>query len=456
MDQGDGPALIRNSFDATSEVRKTPPADRREFRDQIHFALQWKSRSMPLAAALNAGDTAWMLTSTALVLFMMIPGLAMFYAGLVRRANVLSVYMQCFALTCLLSVIWLVCGYSLVFTTSNPVCGSLAKSCLTGVTANSMWGETGIPELLGFAYQMTFFIITPGLMIGAWVERMKFSAVMIFSALWSLLVYVPIAHMVWGPEANMFGLTGVIDHAGGIVVHITAGIGALVACVLLGKRLGFPSTPMPPHNLPMAVVGAGMLWVGWFGFNAGSGMAANGAAAMTMVVTHISASVAALVWLGLESRTFGKPSVLGVVTGSIAGLAAITPASGTVGPLGAVVIGATSACICWMACAKLKKKFGYDDSLDVFGVHGVGGIVGTILVGAFASPMLGGNQPPEFSIASQLGTQLGAALITAVWSGIVSVILLRLTDALVGLRVTQNVELAGLDLAEHGEAAYND
>lgn len=411
---------------------------------------------MIFAASLNAGDTAWLLVSTALVLFMTIPGLAMFYAGLVRRSNVLSVYMHCFVLTCLLSVIWLAFGYSLVFTNGPAIYGSLSKSFLWGVTPETLWPNYSIPELLFFAYQMTFFVITPALMIGAWVERMKFSAVVIFCSLWNILVYIPIAHMIWGPNPNLLGVTGVIDHAGGIVVHITAGIGALVACILLGRRLGFPSTPMPPHNLPMAVIGAGMLWVGWFGFNAGSGLAANGAAAMTLVVTHISASVAALVWIAIEARMSGKPSVLGIVTGSIAGLAAITPASGSVGPIGALCIGTASAGICWMACAKLKRKFGYDDSLDVFGVHGVGGIVGTVLVGIFASPAFGGNQGSDFEIATQLGKQVTAAVITAAWSGIISLVLLKITDAVVGIRVPQVVELSGLDIAEHGEQAYND
>ncbi|MBK8092355.1 MAG: ammonium transporter [Verrucomicrobiaceae bacterium] len=404
----------------------------------------------------NSGDTAWVLASTALVLFMMIPGLALFYAGLVRSKNVLSIFMQCFALTAVLSLVWLVCGYSLSFTGDGSFIGTLDKIFLKGVTPSSSYAAyPGIPEHLWFAYQMMFFLITPGLFIGAFAERMKFSAIMIFSVLWSLLVYVPVCWGVWH-KMNFFGLTNVIDLAGGIVVHITAGVAALVACIMVGGRQGFPHTAMMPHNLPFTIAGAGMLWVGWFGFNGGSQVGANGNAALTVVVTHLSACAACVVWSLIEKIKLGKPSALGIATGSIAGLAAITPASGKVGPLGAICIGSVSALVCWIACAKLKKKFNYDDSLDVFGVHGVGGFVGTILVAVFASPDLGGLGYAEgMTMGSQLTTQLLAAFYTAVLSGIVSIILLKAIDLTIGLRVTSDDERQGLDLAEHGESGYN-
>ena len=310
------------------------------------------------APSINSGDTAWMLVATALVLFMMIPGLALFYAGLVRAKNVLSIFMQCFALTCAMSVLWLVCGYSLSFTDGNGFIGSLSKAFLSGVTPDSVRGDCKtIPELLHFAYQMMFFLITPGLFIGAFAERMKFSAIMVFSLVWSLLVYAPCCYGVWHKAGAFLGLHDVIDLAGGIVVHITAGTAALIACIIVGPRKGFPHTPFMPHNLPFTVAGACMLWVGWFGFNAGSQLAANGSAAMTLVVTHLSACSASLVWMAIEWFRNGKPSVLGIATGSIAGLAAITPASGKVGPIGALCIGAISASICWFACAHLKMRF---------------------------------------------------------------------------------------------------
>lgn len=397
-----------------------------------------------------------MLTATALVLFMMLPGLALFYAGLVRARNVLSIFMQCFVLTCALSLLWLACGYSLSFSDGGGLFGGLGKVFLNGVTTESTRADCPtIPELLHFAYQMMFFVITPGLFIGAFAERMRFSAMLMFSVIWSLVVYVPCCYGVWHHAGAFFGLTGVIDLAGGIVVHITAGVAALMMCVMVGPRQGFPHAQILPHNLPLTLVGAGMLWVGWFGFNAGSQLAANGSAAMTLIVTHLSACTAALVWMGLEWKLLGRPSALGIATGSIAGLAAITPASGKVGPIGALCIGTVSAILCWLACAKLKKKFNYDDSLDVFGVHGVGGFVGTILVAVFGSKSFAGGLG-DFEIGKQLVTQSLAALYTVLLSGTASYVILKAIAVVTPLRVNPEQESQGLDLAEHGEAAYND
>lgn len=406
-------------------------------------------------STIDAGDTAWMLVSTALVLFMMIPGLALFYAGLVNSRNVLSIFMQCFALTCVMSLVWLVCGYSLSFSDGNGFIGGLSELFMNGLTADATRPDCPqIPKVLHFSYQMMFFLITPGLFIGAFAERMKFSAILVFSVLWSLLVYAPCCYGVWHKAGAFLGLTGVQDLAGGIVVHITAGVAALVACIMVGPRRGFPHTPFVPHNLVLTVTGAAMLWVGWFGFNGGSQLHANGAAAMTMTVTHLSACTASVVWMGIEWMKNGKPSVLGIATGSIAGLAAITPASGVVGPAGALAIGATSAVLCWAACAKLKQKFRYDDSLDVFGVHGVGGFVGTILLAVFGTKGFAGGLA-DFSIGQQLVTQSLAALYTIILSGVVSVVLLLLIRKTIGLRVNEPQEREGLDLAEHGESAYN-
>jgi ammonium transporter, Amt family len=410
---------------------------------------------------LNPGDTAWVLISTALVLFMMIPGLAMFYAGLVRKRNVLSLYMQCFALTAIITVLWTLYGYSLAFDTTGMTAGekglhafigSFDKAFLAGITPNTLRGS--IPEVLFFVFQATFAIITPGLIIGAFAERMKFAAILLFSALWVTIVYLPICHMVWSGAGSYFGDMGVFDFAGGIVVHITAGASALVAAILVGKRQGYPETPMPPHNLTMALTGTGMLWVGWFGFNGGSALAANGQASMAVVVTQISPCSAAIVWSAIEWVKLGKPSALGLATGAIAGLAAITPASGNVGPAGAMVIGAVSSVLAYVAVAVLKRKLGYDDALDVVGVHGVGGLVGTILVGIFASSAFGGAVQ-DLNIASQLGVQIFAALFAAVYSVVASFVILKVVDALVGLRVHEEDEFSGLDLAEHGESGYD-
>jgi len=423
---------------------------------------------IPLAASaddgLDTGDTAWILASTGLVLFMTIPGLALFYGGLVRTKNVLSVLMQCLALTGLMTVLWLVVGYSLAFDTTGMVegqttlhsfIGGFGRIFLLGVDSTTLSGS--IPEVLFFSFQGTFAIITPALIVGAFAERMRFSAVLIFSSLWLILVYAPICHMTWSGAGGFFadmGERGVFDFAGGIVVHITAGVAALVACIMVGPRKGFPKTPMPPHNLTMCVTGTGMLWVGWYGFNGGSALGANGDAAMAITVTHISASTAALTWMMIEWVRHSKPSVLGIATGAIAGLAAITPASGVVGPIGGLAIGFTSGAVCYLASTILKIRLGYDDSLDVFGVHGVGGFIGTVMAGVFGAAALGGNQE-GLAIGSQVGVQLTAALITAVWAGVASYVLLKFVDAVVGLRVDEEEESRGLDIALHDEVGYN-
>jgi Amt family ammonium transporter len=413
---------------------------------------------------LDTGDTAWVLASTGLVLFMTIPGLALFYGGLVRRRNVLSVLMQCLALTALMTVLWLVVGYSLAFDATGMVegetnlrsfIGGFGRSFLTGVDSSTLTGS--IPEVLFFTFQCTFAVITPALIVGAFAERMKFSAVLLFSSLWLIFVYAPICHMTWGGAGGFFadmGDRGVFDFAGGIVVHITAGVAALVACIVIGPRKGYGTTAMPPHNLTMCVTGTGMLWVGWYGFNGGSALGANGDAAMAITVTHISASTAALTWMMVEWVRHSKPSVLGIATGAIAGLAAITPASGVVGPLGGLAIGFTAGGLCYLASTTMKARFGYDDSLDVFGVHGVGGFIGTVMAGVFGAAVLGGNQE-GLAIGSQVGVQLTAALITAAWAGIASYVILKIVDAVVGLRVNEEDESRGLDLSLHDEVGYN-
>ena len=429
------------------------------------FVLSVLGALVPTVAAaadkLDTGDTAWLLASTALVLFMTIPGLALFYGGLVRTKNVLSVLMQCLALTALMTLLWLAIGYSLAFDTTgmvagetnlNSFLGGFGKAFLLGVGPETLSGS--IPEVLFFVFQCTFAVITPALIIGTFAERMRFSAVLIFSAAWLIVVYVPICHMTWGGEGGYFADMGVFDFAGGIVVHITAGVAALVACIMIGPRQGYPRTAMPPHNLTMCVTGTGMLWVGWYGFNGGSALGANGSAAMAITVTQISASTAALTWMFAEWIKHGKPSVLGIATGAIAGLAAITPAAGVVGPVGGLVIGLCAGWICFIASTTLKSKLGYDDSLDVFGVHGVGGFIGTILAGLFGAAILGGNQE-GLAIGSQLGVQTVAALITAAWAAVASYVLLKITDALVGLRVNEEDESTGLDLALHEERGYN-
>jgi Amt family ammonium transporter len=410
---------------------------------------------------LNPGDTAWVLISTALVLFMMIPGLAMFYAGLVRRRNVLSIYMQCFALTAIVTVIWTLFGYSLAFDTTGmqagvtslrAFIGGWSRAFLSGVSIDTLRGT--IPEALFFVFQLTFAIITPGLIIGAFAERMKFSAMLLFCALWVIFAYIPICHMVWGGPGAFFGDMGVLDFAGGIVVHITAGVSALAAAIVVGQRKGYPDTPMPPHNMTMTLTGTGMLWVGWFGFNGGSALAANGQASMAVVVTQISPCIAALVWSTIEWMKTGKPSALGLATGAIAGLAAITPASGTVGPIGAIVIGGSSSILAYLAVTSLKKNLGYDDALDVVGVHGIGGLVGTLLTGIFASSAFGGSMQ-DLNIAKQLGVQAFAAISAAIYCAVLSFVILKIVSSIVGLRVHEEDEYVGLDLAEHGEVGYD-
>ena len=416
-------------------------------------------------ATLNSGDTAWMLIATALVLFMTIPGLALFYGGLVRVQNVLSVLMQCFALTGIITILWIVLGYSLAFNTAsmeagkitlNSFVGGLGTFFLKGIGVDTLSGT--IPETVFVVFQMTFAIITPALIAGAFAERMKFSAMLLFSAAWSLIVYAPICHMAWSGPGSLFGdIIGALDFAGGNVVHINAGIAALVAAILVGKRLGYQTTAMPPHSLTLTVVGASMLWVGWFGFNAGSALAANGTAGMAMLVTQISTATAAVTWMFIEWGKHGKPSVLGIVTGAVGGLVAITPASGTVGPIGALVIGFASGAVCFWGATSLKSKLGYDDSLDAFGVHGIGGIVGALLTGVFTAKVLGGAgiDGMEINIGMQVWKQFLSIVITIVWSGGLSFIILKIVDAIVGLRVEEDDERQGLDISQHNERGYN-
>lgn len=399
------------------------------------------SASAQEESSASAGDTAWMLTATALVLFMTLPGLALFYGGLVQKKNVLSVLMHCFALTCVLSIVWLIVGFSLSVGDGNGG-GFFGRG-------HVFHQGIGPDEILGSAFQMTFFIITPALIVGTFVERMKFSAMLLFSVLWALTVYAPICHITW--FGGWFDKAGVIDLAGGIVVHITAGVAALIACIMVGKR----QDPQPPHNLPMTVMGTAMLWVGWFGFNAGSQGEASGAAAMTLFVTHISAAAAAVTWAAIEWVTIKKPSVLGIATGAIAGLAAITPASGVAGPMGALLIGVTSGICCWWASVRLKIALGYDDSLDVVGVHGVGGLIGTLMAALVGLEFLGGFGG-EKGFGEQFGLQLMGAGFTIVYTGIVTVIILIVTKVVCGgLRVSDRDEKVGLDQAAHGESAYS-
>jgi Amt family ammonium transporter len=402
---------------------------------------------------LDSGDTAWMLTSTALVLFMTIPGLSLFYAGMVRAKNALSVMMQCFAITCTMSVLWVLYLYSLAFGDDIAgVVGNLDKAFMAGVTVDSLSGT--IPESVFSMFQMTFAIITPALIVGAFAERMKFSAMLVFMILWVSIVYAPVAHWVWG--GGWLGSDGVLDFAGGTVVHINAGVAGIVAALVMGKRRGYPQHPMKPNNLLLTMVGAGMLWVGWFGFNAGSELAADGVSGMAMLVTQVATAAAALTWMILEWISHGKPSALGLVSGAVAGLVAITPAAGFVGPMGALAIGFASGLVCYFMVVKLKYKLGYDDSLDAFGVHGVGGFVGAILTGVFVDAKLGGAGLAEgVSMGSQVGKQFLGAGATIVYCAVVSFVLLKIIDAVIGLRVTHEQEEMGLDLVLHDEQAYN-
>lgn len=403
---------------------------------------------------MNAADTSWLLTSTALVLLMTLPGLALFYAGLVQSKNILSVLMQCIAIACLASVIWFVVGYSIAFADGTYMFGGLGKALLLGITRDTIKAKTTIPESLFVMFQMTFAIITPALMIGAYVERIKFSAVLLISGLWLVFVYAPVAHWVWG--GGWFQTMGGFDFAGGLVVHLTAGLSSTVIVLFLGARQGFPNNVHPPHAPWMVMVGASLLWVGWYGFNAGSAVAANQSAAMAMLVTHLSAAIASLVWLGLEWARFGKPSLVGLVTGSIAGLATITPASGYVGPAGAVIIGLAGGFICYFAVDIVKRVYKIDDSLDVLAVHGIGGLTGTILVAFLAVKALGGaGLPDEQSVVGQLLVQLAGVGATAVWSVAITAIIVIGVRALIGLRVSEEDETQGLDFSEHGETGYN-
>ncbi|MBE7375789.1 ammonium transporter [Pseudomonas lopnurensis] len=417
--------------------------------------------AMAQEATLDSGDTAWMLTATALVLFMTIPGLALFYGGMVRSKNILSVMMQCFAVTGLMSILWMVYGYSLAFDTTgmeagvtnfNSFVGGLDRAFLSGLTPDSLIGA--FPESVFITFQMTFAIITPALIVGAFAERMKFSAMLVFLGVWFTLVYAPIAHMVWSGDGGLMWDWGVLDFAGGTVVHINAGIAGLVACLVLGKRKGYPTTPMAPHSLGLTLIGAAMLWVGWFGFNAGSAAAADSTAGMAMLVTQIATAAAALGWMFAEWIAHGKPSALGIASGVVAGLVAITPAAGTVGPMGGLVIGLASGVVCFFCATSLKRKLGYDDSLDVFGVHGVGGIVGALLTGAFAAPVLGGFGEVE-NIALQLWIQFKGVLFTVIYTAIVTFVILKVIDLVMGLRVTEEQETVGLDLSLHNERGYN-
>ncbi len=403
-------------------------------------------------AHLDTGDTAWVMAATALVLFMTLPGLALFYAGLVRQKNTLSVMIHCVAIACLASVLWLAFGYTLSFSGAGALIGGLDKAFLLGVPRSSLHGT--IPETAFFTFQLTFAVITPGLIVGAYVERIRFTAVLLFSALWLLVVYAPVTHWVWG--GGWLAQRNVMDYAGGLVVHATAGISALVLAIFLGRRDGFPRNLSPPHNPGMTMIGAGMLWVGWYGFNGGSALMAGGDAAMAILVTHISASTAGLVWALLERWRFQRPSMVGMVTGAVAGLATITPASGYVGPLGGLALGAAGSVGCFFAVDIVKHRFKIDDALDVFAVHGVGGILGTLLVAFLAAPQLGGvGYGPHGDMASQAVTQVIGVATVCLWSGVASIALAFVTRAVTGLRAREEEIEEGLDMTYHGERAYN-
>jgi len=407
------------------------------------------------AEGIDGANTSWILTSTALVLFMTLPGLALFYGGLVRSKNILSVLMQCFAIAGIASIVWLILGYSLAFSGEGAYLGDFSKLLFAGVSEGSLSGD--IPESLFALFQMTFAVITPALIIGGFAERMKFSAVLLFSTIWLIVVYSPVTHWVWG--GGWLGQMGLLDFAGGTVVHITAGVAALVAAIVLGPRKGFPQKPMPPHNMTMTITGAGMLWVGWFGFNGGSALAANGDAAMAMLVTHISAATAAITWMFYEWVKFGKPTALGMVTGIIAGLGTITPASGFVGPAGALVIGFLAGVVCFNAVIFVKQKLKIDDSLDVFPVHGVGGIIGTLLAGIFAASSLGifsGQGLAEgMTISSQLGVQFVGVISTIIYTAFATFIILKIVEPITGLRVSDDEEQQGIDITSHEEKGYD-
>lgn len=408
--------------------------------------------SVAMAQEINSGDTAWMLTASALVLFMLLPGLSLFYGGLVRSKNVLSILMQCFSIACAMSLLWFVVGYSLAFSGDGAYLGNLDKAFLSGVTFDSVSGT--IPESVFVVFQMTFIMITPALFVGGFAERMNFGPMFVFSILWSLLVYIPVCHWVWG--GGWLYQMGLLDFAGGTVVHITAGVTAIVIAIVLGNRTGFPDKAMPPHSLALTVAGAGMLWFGWFGFNGGSQLAADGGAGMAMLVTHLSAAAGSLAWMTIEWIRFGKPSVLGIVTGMVAGLGTITPASGFVGPLGGVIIGLSGGTICYFATQLIKSKLKIDDSLDVFPVHGVGGALGTILAAVFVSAAYGGAGYNEgMNLGSQMNVQIIGVVATVVYAAVVSYVLLKAISFVAPLRVELEDEQQGLDLVQHGESGYN-
>jgi Amt family ammonium transporter len=433
----------------------------RSFRSTLPAAVSAALLLLPAVALaddklkIDSGDTAWMLTSTALVLMMTIPGLALFYGGMVRRKNVLATVAQSFAVTCLITVLWLVLGYSLAFTTGSTILGGVSRVFMAGMTIDSIseLAKT-IPESVYMCFQLTFAIITPALIAGAFAERMKFSAMLWFMGLWSLVVYAPIAHWVWG--GGFLGDWGVLDFAGGTVVHINAGVAGLVCALVLGKRKGFGVENMAPHNLVLSVIGASLLWVGWFGFNAGSASAASGSAGMAMAVTQFATAAAALSWMFAEWMTRGKPSVLGIISGAVAGLVAITPASGFVNPTGALVIGIVAGLLCFWGATGLKHAMGYDDSLDAFGVHGVGGFAGAILTGVFAVEAVGGAGKKGLIDGNpgQVLTQLWGCLVCIAWCAIATFVILKIVDALIGLRVTSEEEVEGLDINLHGETVH--
>lgn len=427
----------------------------KHFKNVLTFVSLLTLSSLSAAGDLNGANTAWILTSTALVLFMTLPGLALFYGGLVRSKNILSILMQCMAIAGIASILWLVIGYSLAFSGSNGFIGNFDKMFFAGVLEGSMSGD--IPESLFALFQMTFAVITPALIIGGFAERIKFSAVLIFSSIWLLVVYAPITNWVWG--GGWLSKMGLLDFAGGTVVHITAGVGALVGALVVGNRKKFGVRPMPPHNMTMTMMGAGMLWVGWFGFNGGSALAANGDAAMAMLATHLSAVAGAITWMIYEWVKFGKPTALGTATGLIAGLGTITPASGFVGPMGALVIGVLAGIVCFNAVIWIKQKLKIDDSLDVFPVHGVGGILGTLLAGVFASSELGvfsgQGLADGVGIGNQVWVQMIGIIVTFAWTAVLSYIILQAIDKTIGLRVSEEEEEQGLDIVSHEERGYD-
>ena len=410
------------------------------------------------APTVDKGDTTWMMVSSVLVLLMTVPGLALFYGGLVRQKNMLSVLMQVSTICCLMMVVWVIYGYSLAFGEGGAFIGDFSKVFLSGVTTESTSATftkgVAIPEYVFICFQMTFAAITPGLIIGGFAERIKFSAAILFAVLWGTFVYFPVAHMVWASNGLVFGWGG-LDFAGGTVVHINSGVAALVGALLLGKRLGYGKEIIAPHSLPMTLIGAGLLWVGWFGFNAGSNLEANGVTTLALINTFVATAAAGLAWMFAEWMTKGKPSMLGLASGIVAGLVAVTPAAGLAGPMGALVLGAVAAVVCYIACTGLKNALGYDDSLDVFGIHGVGGIVGAIGTGIVVAPALGGVGVADYTMAGQVLTQIKAVLVTVVWTGVGSFILFKIVDVLVGLRVSPDAEQEGLDLVSHGERAYH-